>query len=132
MAKGMREYLANKNGETPTALSALWFYYAERKVDGDIADDAGSTMTTGMNVLHDQGAATDVTWPYDITKFADAPPAAADATAASWKVKTTTQLATLADIKTASACTTPSATSRRTALCPTRRQTKACSAATPC
>jgi C1A family cysteine protease len=107
MAKGLREYLQRSEKQDQVALSALWFYYNERKVDGDVGDDAGSTMTTGMNVLKDGGCATDVTWPYDITKFTDTPPSASDDTAAAWKVNTITQLATFDDMKAAVAAGNP-------------------------
>lgn len=100
MVKGLREYLAKKDGDN-TQLSALEFYYKEREADGDVTGDNGSQMDTGMNVLKDHGVALDSDWPYDVAKFAVEPPAAVQAKAGKYKVASITQLKTLSDVKAA-------------------------------
>jgi len=107
MAKGLREYLQRSQNTEQVSLSALWFYYQERVLEGSVGDDSGATMSDGMKVLHEQGAATDVTWPYDISKFDQAPPAEADASAPANKINTVTQLASLNDVKAAIAAGKP-------------------------
>jgi C1A family cysteine protease len=87
IAKGLRESLQRKNGETPTPLSALFFYYAERELRGSVNQDSGATITDGMQVLSKTGCAPDSAWAYDITKFAVRPPQEAYDGAGAWKLK---------------------------------------------
>jgi C1A family cysteine protease len=103
MGKGLREYMQRKAGQAPTPLSALWFYYRERVHMGPqyVAHDAGANLVDGMYVLEHEGAAPDALWPYKIRNFAVAPPAEADAAAASQKVLKTRQLATFEDVRAA-------------------------------
>lgn len=58
-------------------LSRLKHYYDERKGDGDVKNDAGSTLSRGISVAENQGICVEELWPYDVTKFAVCPPAAA-------------------------------------------------------
>jgi C1A family cysteine protease len=103
MGKGLREYLQRKNGEQQTQMSALWLYYNERVHMGQeyIKQDSGANMADGMYVLGNQGCATQESWPYQIGNFTVQPPAAADATAAAWKVKNVQELASFDDVKAA-------------------------------
>ncbi|MNS15440.1 Papain family cysteine protease [compost metagenome] len=103
MGKGLREYMQRKNGEKQVSLSALDLYYYERVNMGKeyINQDSGANMIDGMTVLENRGAASDESWPYKISFFKQQPPAAADASAAEWKIKKSTNLANLDDIKTA-------------------------------
>jgi hypothetical protein len=57
--------------------SFLFLYYNERKDDGTIPVDAGSSMREIAKALAKYGLAHDAFWPYNISRFADAPPAAA-------------------------------------------------------
>jgi len=54
--------------------SRLFLYYNERSLDQDIPDDAGSTLTQGINALIKFGVCSEQYWPYDITKFTNKPP----------------------------------------------------------
>jgi C1A family cysteine protease len=119
MAGGLRQFLENKEAnrvaqQQPfgsfinipvraaakfTELSTLQFYYDERVIDGDVDQDAGSTMTTGMTVLSNTGVAPESDWPYDITKFTQKPPAKADKDAGQFKIQAKTALNNLDDIK---------------------------------
>ena len=109
MGKGLREYMQRKNGERQVGLSALDLYYYERVNMGKeyINQDSGANMIDGMTVLANRGNATDESWPYKISFFKQQPPAAADDTAAEWKIKNYTNLATLEDVKTAIASGKP-------------------------
>lgn len=55
--------------------SRLFLYYNERKLENDIADDAGALLSDGVKCLSKYGVCPETEWPYDITKFAVAPPA---------------------------------------------------------
>ena len=54
--------------------SRLFLYYNERALDGDILDDAGSTLTQGINALIKYGVCSEAIWPYNIAKFTNKPP----------------------------------------------------------
>src|SRR5207245_1404398 len=53
--------------------SRLFLYYNERKEDGDISEDAGSTISQGVNCLLKYGVCSETSWPYNVNKFATAP-----------------------------------------------------------
>lgn len=89
IAKGLREFLELQAGRPATPLSALWLYRHERMAEQDVPDDAGANLVDGLWTLTNSGCAPDGLWPYDVAKFADAPPAEADAAAAAFKVERT-------------------------------------------
>ena len=53
--------------------SRLFVYYNERKLENDIPDDCGSTLTTGMECLKKYGVCPETLWPYNPSKFAVKP-----------------------------------------------------------
>lgn len=57
--------------------SRLFLYYNERVLDNDVSDDAGSTITQGINALSKYGVCEEKNWPYtdDSKKFKQKPPA---------------------------------------------------------
>jgi len=55
--------------------SRLFIYYNERSIEGDIAQDGGAQIRDGIKSVATQGACSEDLWVYDITKFADQPPA---------------------------------------------------------
>jgi len=63
--------------------SRLYLYYKERQIDGDIPDDAGSSLRTGIKALNTYGVCSESLWSYDDgpTKFKQAPPATCDQSA---------------------------------------------------
>lgn len=65
--------------------SRLFHYYAERQADGDVREDAGSTISQSIAVLKKVGVCNESTWPYDQSKFAKQPPHAAYVEAANHK-----------------------------------------------
>jgi C1A family cysteine protease len=57
------------------AGSRLFLYYNERKLEGDIPDDNGAFIHDGIACLQKYGVCPESEWPYNIAKFAMAPPA---------------------------------------------------------
>jgi C1A family cysteine protease len=55
--------------------SRLFIYYNERVDDGDVPQDNGAAISDGADVVRRLGCPDEKLWPYDITKFADVPPA---------------------------------------------------------
>lgn len=59
--------------------SRLYIYYNERAKDGDVNEDAGSTIKTGIQVINTQGVCPETKegsepcWPYDTSKFTEKP-----------------------------------------------------------
>jgi len=64
----------NQNGQYFIG-SRLFLYYNERRMEHDIPDDAGADLSDGVIVLEKYGICPETEWQYDITKFANAPPA---------------------------------------------------------
>lgn len=44
--------------------SRMFLYYNERVRDGDVAEDAGSTISTGIETLEKVGVCSEANWPY--------------------------------------------------------------------
>lgn len=70
---GIFAHLLNKQKLPYFTPSRLKIYYDERVIDGDVVQDAGSSISDSVTVLS-QGVCDENLWPYDITKFAVAPP----------------------------------------------------------
>jgi C1A family cysteine protease len=66
--------------------SRLFIYYNERVIEHTVNSDNGAQIRDGMKVMAKQGTPPETDWPYDITKFADKPPAIAFTDAAKNKV----------------------------------------------
>ena len=54
--------------------SRLFLYYNERKIENDIPDDAGATLSDGIKCLVKYGICSETSWSYDQTKFTLKPP----------------------------------------------------------
>lgn len=92
-------------------FSRLWLYYQERKLEGNVNDDAGAQSRTVFQVLTSFGITTESDDPYNITKFADA--AVNDtpeelATASQYTIGAYHRVLTLEDVKSCIAVGTPS------------------------
>ena len=73
---GAVEYDAKLSGTDPGALSRLWIYYYERKIEGSPADqDTGAYGRDGFKVCKTLGVPLETDWPYDTAKFSQEPPA---------------------------------------------------------
>lgn len=57
--------------------SRLFVYYNERVIEGTVESDSGAQIRDGIKSVADRGAGPESGWPYDITKFAQKPPASA-------------------------------------------------------
>lgn len=65
----------SKQGEKFETPSRLAIYYNERKMEGDVSEDAGAAIRDGIKTLKTNGAGPEALWPYVISKFTEAPPA---------------------------------------------------------
>lgn len=54
--------------------SRLQIYYDERVIEGTVDQDSGAELRDAVKVLATVGAGFEKDWPYDITKFKEAPP----------------------------------------------------------
>jgi C1A family cysteine protease len=66
-----------KQGEKDFMPSRLFIYYNERAVEGTIDTDSGAMIRDGMKSISKLGVCTEDTWPYDIPRFTEKPPAKA-------------------------------------------------------
>lgn len=99
IASGLREFMELKAGQSLTRLSRLFLYYKEREMEGTVSEDSGASIRDGMKVLLNTGVCPEIDWPYDITRFAVAPPEPAEKDAAQYLIKAYQRLVTLTDIK---------------------------------
>ena len=74
---GAIEFERLKQGLSDFVPSRLFIYYNERVIEGTVSTDSGAQIRDGIKSVASQGACHESIWPYDITKFADAPPQAA-------------------------------------------------------
>ena len=56
------------------APSRLFIYYNERVIEGTVNTDSGAQIRDGIKSVGGQGACTEDSWSYDITKYQDQPP----------------------------------------------------------
>lgn len=50
-------------------LSRLFVYYNARAADGQVDNDVGTFVRTGLKAVKEFGICTEELWPYDITRF---------------------------------------------------------------
>jgi C1A family cysteine protease len=101
IVSGLREYLEIAAGQNLVRLSRLFLYYEERKLEGTIEEDSGATIRDGMKVLAQIGVCPEEDYPYDITKFTQAPSATATADAAQYKIVKYHRVVNLNNLKVA-------------------------------
>lgn len=66
-----------KIGRPDYVPSRLFIYYNERVIEGTVNSDSGAQIRDGIKTVAHQGVCSEITWPYDINKFAEKPPASA-------------------------------------------------------
>ncbi len=54
--------------------SRLFIYYNERKMEGNVDEDAGAEIRDGIKSVNKQGIVDEQKWPYIISNFTDEPP----------------------------------------------------------
>jgi C1A family cysteine protease len=85
---GVIEFDQMKQGLKPFVPSRLFIYYNERVMEGTVDQDAGAQIRDGIKSVATLGAPPETLWPYNISKFKDAPPAKVYAVAKSDLVTT--------------------------------------------
>lgn len=94
---GAIQFDRRKVGQQPDFTpSRLLIYYNERVMERTVSTDAGAMIRDGVKSVARQGVCDETTWPYDITKFADKPPAAAYKEALKHKITTYSRLPQIA------------------------------------
>lgn len=83
---GAVEFERMKQGLSDFVPSRLFIYYNERVIENTVNSDSGAQIRDGIKVVAKQGVPPESDWPYDITKFADKPPANAFSDAAKNRV----------------------------------------------
>lgn len=78
---GAMEFNQRKQGLPTWVPSRLFIYYQERFLEGTVSQDSGAEISDGVNVVNCNGVCREITWPYDVNRFASAPPEAAIAEA---------------------------------------------------
>ena len=71
---GALEYLENIAGAAFIDKSRLFAYYCARADQNQVNNDCGDSMRHAMKILAKFGTCDELMWPYDISKFAIAPP----------------------------------------------------------
>src|SRR5580704_14253295 len=56
-------------------LSRLFEYYSTRQAEGSVDTDSGGTVRDAIKALAQLGCPPETDWPYDVTRFAEQPPA---------------------------------------------------------
>jgi C1A family cysteine protease len=64
-----------KQGLTDFVPSRLFIYYNERAREGTVEVDSGAMIRDGIKSVSKQGVCDEVSWPYDIARFSEQPPA---------------------------------------------------------
>lgn len=68
------DFVRKKHKLTSWVPSALFTYYATRKLTNDTANDTGASVRNALKSTVSSGVARERVWPYDTSKFADNPP----------------------------------------------------------
>jgi C1A family cysteine protease len=74
-------YLRLRAGKADIPLSRLQNYFDAREIENAIAEDAGAEIRDNIKSAAVRGVAREELWPYEISRFAERPPAAAYANA---------------------------------------------------
>ena len=73
---GALEFLECKDKVPFRDFSRLFIYYNERVLEHTVKSDSGAMLRDGIKTLAKQGACSDNSWPYKISRFAAKPSAA--------------------------------------------------------
>jgi|ERR1700723_1225529 len=77
----LKTWMVKNKYKWPFTPSRLQIYYGERAIEGTTDQDAGANIRDGFKVINSTGVCPEDegsswNWPYDISKFTQAPPAA--------------------------------------------------------
>jgi C1A family cysteine protease len=81
ISMAIKQWCVLNNYKWPYTPSRLQIYYEERALEGTTQTDSGAIIRDGFKVINTQGVCPEDetsswNWPYDISKFTDAPPPA--------------------------------------------------------
>ena len=76
-----------KKVNKPFIPSRLFIYYNERLLEGTVNQDSGAQIRDGMKTVNLQGACTEKTWPYTVSKFKTKPVAKAYTEGLKYQIK---------------------------------------------
>ena len=97
---GALEFLMMKDKVPFSDMSRLFIYYNERAIEHTVKTDSGAMIRDGIKTLEKQGACTEKSWPYDITKFAAKPTKACYAEALNYQILAYARINTLDELRT--------------------------------
>lgn len=100
IGNGLREFWLREMGQWQ-ALSALYLYWHERALEGNIPEDAGATVRDGMKVLAGPGICPAVDFPFVPADFAHTPSAVAEQDAAAFRISAYQRVATFLQMRAA-------------------------------
>jgi C1A family cysteine protease len=66
---GSLEFLEIKDNLPFVDLSRLFIYFNERVIENTVPYDSGAQIRDGIKTLVENGVCSEITWPYDISKF---------------------------------------------------------------
>jgi C1A family cysteine protease len=72
---GALQFLKTIKPEPIIMPSRLFIYYNERVMEDSVDTDSGAEIRDGIKSINRLGVCPESEWPYDISKFADRPPA---------------------------------------------------------
>lgn len=81
--------------------SRLFLYYNEREMEGTVHDDSGAYIRDGIKSAAKHGICTEATYPYNINKFTEKPPAHCYSEALNYQTLSYERIATLLQLKQA-------------------------------
>ncbi len=96
---GALEFLMKKDKVAFADMSRLFIYYNERVIEHTVKTDSGAMIRDGIKTLAKQGACTEKSWPYVISKFATRPPKACYAEALDYQIISYARLNTLDEMR---------------------------------
>jgi len=96
---GALEYLMKKDKIKFSDMSRLFIYYNERVMENSAKTDSGAMLRDGIKTLAKQGACSEKSWPYDITKFAKKPSKACFAEALDYQILSYARLNALDEMR---------------------------------
>ena len=72
---GNLEFLDFRDDHRHEDASRLFIYYNERALQGTTESDSGASLRVGIKTLAKAGSCAERSWPYEIARFAERPPA---------------------------------------------------------
>ena len=97
---GAVEFLEKKDGVPFVDVSRLFIYYNERVIEHSVNSDAGAMIRDGIKTLAKQGACSEKSWPYVISKFKVKPTPACYKDAAQHQITSYQRISTLDEMRT--------------------------------